>query len=100
MDFSIVTMIKSMGLPPKLVVFTLIIMSLYSLSVMAERLFSFARAKEQSRRYAEKLRDLLPGHQMLEAANLASTMKYGHIPRVLGAGINEYNKGREALSHQ
>jgi biopolymer transport protein ExbB len=98
MDFSIVTMIKSMGLPAKLVVFTLIIMSLYSLSVMAERLFSFSRAREQSRRYAEKLRDLLPGHQMMEAAQFATTLKYGHIPRVLGSGISEYNKGREALS--
>jgi biopolymer transport protein ExbB/TolQ len=28
---------------------------------------------------------------------MASTMKYGHIPRVLGAGISEYNRGREAL---
>jgi biopolymer transport protein ExbB len=97
MDFSLVGMWKSMGLPARLVVITLAIMSVYSLSVMAERLFSFSRAKDQSRKYAEKLRDLLPGHQMLEAAQLASTMKYGHIPRVLGAGISEYNRGREAL---
>jgi biopolymer transport protein ExbB/TolQ len=72
-------------------------MSVYSLSVMAERLFSYSRAKDQSRKYAEKLRDLLPGHQMIDAAQMASTMKYGHIPRVLGAGNSEYNRGREAL---
>src|ERR671934_221617 len=100
MDFSLVGMWKSMGLPARLVVITLAIMSVYSLSVMAERLFSFSRAKDQSRKYAEKLRDLLPGHQMLEAAQYATTLKYGHIPRVLGAGISEYNKGREALSQQ
>jgi biopolymer transport protein ExbB/TolQ len=100
MDFSIVAMFKSMGLPAKLVVITLAIMSVYSLSIMAERLFSFSRAREQSRRYAEKLRDLLPGHQMMEAAQFATTLKYGHIPRVLGSGISEYNKGREALSHK
>jgi biopolymer transport protein ExbB/TolQ len=89
-----------MGLPAKLVVVTLAIMSIYSLSIMAERLWSFQRAREQSRRYAEKLRDLLPGHQMLEAAQFATTLKYGHIPRVLGSGISEYNKGREALTHK
>src|ERR671934_180765 len=89
MDFSLVGMWKSMGLPGRLVVITLAIMSIYSLSVMAERLFSFSRAKDQSRKYAEKLRDLLPGHQMIEAAQMATTMKYGHIPRVLGAGISE-----------
>ena len=86
-----------MGLPARLVVITLAIMSVYSLSVMAERLFSFSRAKDQSRKYAEKLRDLLPAHQTVDAAQFASTMKYGHIPRVLGAGISEYNRGREAL---
>src|SRR2546423_15240573 len=99
-DFSILGMWKSMGIPARLVVIVLGIMSIYSLSVRAERLFSFARAKEQSRRYAEKLRDLLPGHQLVEAANVANTLKYGHIPRVLGSGIAEYNKGREALAHQ
>ena len=100
MDFSLLGMWRSMGIPARLVVITLGIMSIYSLSVMAERLFSFSRAKEQSRKYAEKLRDLLPGHQMVEAAQVATTMKYGHIPRVLGAGISEYNKGREALAAQ
>src|SRR5882724_9968629 len=97
MDFSLVGMWKSMGLPARLVVITLAIMSVYSLSVMAERLFSFSRAKDQSRKYAEKLRDLLPSHQTVDAAQFAATMKYGHIPRVLGAGISEYNRGREAL---
>ena len=98
MDFSLLGMWKSMGIPAKLVVITLAIESVYSLSVMAERLFSFSRAKEQSRKYAEKLRDLLPGHQMIEAAQFATTLKYGHIPRVLGSGISEYNRGREALN--
>src|SRR5256712_11029940 len=97
-DFSLLGMWKSMGIPARLVVIVLAIMSIYSLSVMAERLFSFARAKDQSRRYAEKLRDLLPGHQLVEAANVANALKYGHIPRVLGSGIAEYNRGREALS--
>src|SRR5438105_13153274 len=100
MDFSLLGMWKSMGIPARLVVITRPITSVYSLSVMAERLFSFSRAKDQSRKYAEKLRDLLPGHQMVEAAQMATTMKYGHIPRVLGAGISEYNRGRDALRNQ
>src|SRR5256885_11043660 len=37
---------------------------------------------------------------MIEAAQMASSMKYGHIPRVLGAGISEYNRGRDALRNQ
>src|SRR2546428_8793415 len=99
-DFSLLGMGKAKGIPARLVVIVLAIMSIYSLSVMAERLFSFARAKEQSRRYAEKLRDLLPGHQLVEAASVANTLKYGHIPRVLGSGIAEHHRGRAALSHQ
>jgi len=100
LDFSLMAMWKSMGIPAKLVVVTLAIESVYSLSVMAERLFSFQRAKEQSRKYAERLRDLLPGHQMIEASQYASSLKYGHIPRVLGSGIAEYNRGREALAQK
>jgi biopolymer transport protein ExbB len=99
-SFSLSAMWHSMGIPAKTVVFVLAIESVYSLSVMAERLFAFFRAREQSRKYAEKLRDLLPGHLMVEAAQLATTLKYGHIPRVLGLGISEYNKGRDALNSQ
>jgi biopolymer transport protein ExbB/TolQ len=96
-SFSLKSMWASMGLPARMVVLALAIESIYSLSIMAERLFAFYRARDQSRKYAEKLRDLLPGHQMVEAANLALTLKHGHIPRVLGLGISEYNKGRTAL---
>jgi biopolymer transport protein ExbB/TolQ len=91
---------KSMGIPAKLVVLTLAVESIYSISIMAERLFTFYKAREQSRKYAEKLRDLLPGHQLVEAAQVASTLKIGHIPRVLGLGISEYNKGRDALRNE
>ncbi|MBS2021932.1 MAG: MotA/TolQ/ExbB proton channel family protein [Deltaproteobacteria bacterium] len=100
MDFSLAGMWKSMGLPARMVVIALALESIYSLSIMAERLFTFWKAREQSRLYAEKLRDLLPGHQMVEAAKIASGMKLGHIPRVLGLGISEYNKGRDALNNQ
>src|SRR5438874_5194352 len=97
MDFSLVGMWKSMGLPARLVVITLAIMSVYSLSVMAERLFSFSRAKDQSRKYAEKLRDLLPGHQMIDTAQMATTMRYGHSRLVLGSIFSVYNRGPDAL---
>ena len=100
MDFSLIGMWHSMGIPARLVVITLALESIYSLSIIAERIFSFNRAREQSRRYAEKLRDLLPGHQMVEAAQIAGTLKFGHIPRVLGLGISEYNKGRDALNNK
>src|SRR5260370_31309397 len=100
MDCSLLGMWKSMGLPARLVVLTLAIMSVYSLSVMAERLFTFSRAKDQSRKYAEKLRDLLPGHQMIEASQFATTLKYGHIPRVLRSAIAQDNKAPEAPAFQ
>ncbi len=100
MDFSVIGMWHSMGLPARLVVITLAIESVYSMMIIVERLIAFNRAREQSRRYAEKLRDLLPGHQMVEAAQIAGTLKHGHIPRVLGLGISEYNKGRDALNNK
>ena len=53
MDFSLLGMWKSMGLPARLVVIVLAIMSVYSLSVMAERLFRAGRVERAARRAAE-----------------------------------------------
>src|SRR5437764_13554740 len=96
-DFSLYGMWKSMGLPARLVVITLAIMSVYSLSVMAERLFSFPRPQDQSREYAETLRDLLRGHQMIEAAQMATSIEYGHIPRGVRAAAPGHVRALVAL---
>ena len=100
MEFSLSSMWHSMGVPAKLVVVVLAVMSVWSLSVMAERLFSFARSRKQSRQFASDLRELLPARKLDAASGLALTLKFGHVSRVLGSGIGEYVRGQQHIANR
>lgn len=95
-SFDLATMWRSMGPFAKLVASALGVMGVYSLGVMAERLYVFARARRASRQFAERLRELLPQGRLGEAAELARRLEHGYLPRVLGLAIAEYRSGLEA----
>jgi biopolymer transport protein ExbB len=97
MSFDLVSMWKTMGPFAKLIAAVLAIMSIYSLGVMAERLVAFSRAVKASRQFAEQLRDLLPAGKIGEAIELSKKLHRGHLPKVLGLALEEYNRGLEAL---
>jgi biopolymer transport protein ExbB len=91
--FDLISMWRSMGPFAKGIAAVLAIMSVYSLGVVAERLVTFARANGASRRYAEQLRTLLPQKKYGDAVALARTLEHGHLARVLGFAIEEYERG-------
>jgi biopolymer transport protein ExbB/TolQ len=96
-DFSLkgmVTSIEGFGI---VVAGILAIMSVFSLGVVAERIFTYGRAAAASRRFAEQLPELLKSHQIDAAIELAQKEKAGHLPRVLGLALSEYKHGTEAL---
>jgi len=96
LDFSLkgmVTSIEGFGI---VVAGVLAIMSVFSLGVVAERIVMYARAGAASRRFASLLPDLLKGGQFAEAVALAHKEKTGHLPRVLGLALSEYQRGLEA----
>ncbi|HUK65781.1 MAG TPA: MotA/TolQ/ExbB proton channel family protein [Anaeromyxobacteraceae bacterium] len=95
-SFDLVSMWHSMGSFARFIAGVLALMSIYSLGVMAERLFTYARASAASRRYAEELRRLLPARQYRAAVDLARQLKQGHLARVLGLAIEEYERGMSA----
>jgi biopolymer transport protein ExbB/TolQ len=96
-SFDLVSMWHSMGLFAKSVAVVLGVMSVYSLAVMAERLVTYARASSASRQYAEQLRGLLPARKYGDAVALAKKLRRGHLSRVLGLAIEEYERGVTAL---
>jgi biopolymer transport protein ExbB len=96
-SFDLASMWRAMGHFATLVTVALGVMSVYSLAVMAERLVTFTRASAASRRYAEQLRSLLPQRRHGEAVALAKTLRRGHLPRVLGLALEEYERGVAAL---
>jgi biopolymer transport protein ExbB/TolQ len=74
----------------------LAVMSVYSLAVMAERLVAYARAGKASRLFAARLGELLPAGKYQEAADLAKALGRGHLTRVLGLALEEWERGRRA----
>ncbi len=97
MSFDLVSMWKTMGPFAKLIAAVLFLMSIYSLGVMVERLVAFSRAVKASRQFAEQLRELLPAGKLDEAVELSKKLHRGHLPKVLGLAIEEYNRGLAAL---
>ena len=100
MSFDLVSMWHAMGFFAKSIAAILGIMSVYSLGVMAERLVTYARASSASRLYAEQLRTLLPARRYGDAVALAKKLRSGHLSRVLGLAIEEYERGMSALQQK
>ena len=99
MSFDLVSMWKTMGFFAHGIAIVLAIMSVYSLGVMAERLVTYARAGSASRQYAEQLRGLLPGRRYADAVALSKKLRRGHLAKVLGLAIEEYDRGLERAAH-
>lgn len=99
MSFGVVHMWLSMGPFAKLIVGILAFMSVYSLGVVGERLVTYRQAVEASRQYSEQLRVLLPARKYGDAVALAKELHRGHLSRVLGLAIDEYERGVNAV-HQ
>jgi biopolymer transport protein ExbB/TolQ len=100
MSFDLIHMWAQMGMFARGIATVLFLMSIYSLGVMVERLVTFARAQRASRAYADALRGLLPQAKFAEAVELSKQLKRGHLPKVLGLAIEEYNHGVEALANK
>jgi biopolymer transport protein ExbB len=97
MSFDLIHMWASMGPFAKGIAVVLFVMMVYSLGMVAERMVTFARAGSASRQYAELLPGLLAEAKFGEAAELAKKLKRGHLCKVLGMAIEEYERGTAAL---
>lgn len=79
-----------MGIFAKLIVFVMAIMSVLSLTVMAERLVVFSRSGRQSRNFAEKMAAVLAKGDLMAAANTKMGKDVGHLGRVIVAGLTAF----------
>ena len=97
MSFSLLDIWNHMGITAKLVNFVMLIMSIYSLSIMIERYMTYRKAKKQSRAYAPKVAKLLKDGKVQEAIKISSgkEVKNSHLAKVLLAGLNEYEYQKE-----
>jgi biopolymer transport protein ExbB/TolQ len=98
MDFSLLGLWTQMGMVAKLVVITLLIMSMLAIGVSIERLITFRKGRKRSIEYISTLQPLIgtPG-RLHEALRLPATWNDAPLARVLGVGLSEYRLGLERL---
>jgi len=98
MDFSLLGLWSQMGLVAKLVVVTLLVMSVMALTVSVERLITFRKGRRRSLEYIAALQPLIgtPG-RLHEALRLPESWNDAPLARVLGVGLSEYRQGLERL---
>jgi len=100
MSFDLLHMWGAMGPFAKGIAIVLFIMMVYAFGMVAERMVTFARAESASRQYAEQLKTLLPQAKFGEAGELAKKLSRGHLCKVLGLAISEYDRGVHAVKTQ
>ena len=95
-EFSFVEMWQKMGILAKGVNIFLIIMSLYSLGVIIERLITYSAGSRQSLSYVLALRDFMNKGNIQGAIAAAKLHHKSPIAKVMHAGLTEYAQGLEA----
>jgi biopolymer transport protein ExbB/TolQ len=88
--FSLISMIKSMGLVALAVVFVLLIMSVYSIAIMVERYLTYSAAKKQSREFAPRVAQALKNDRIEEAINISDKHRKSHLAMVVNSGLQEF----------
>ena len=100
MQFTLTELWAHMGLFAKIIVFVLGAMSLLSLVVMFERIFTFMRSKGDSRAFAARLAPVLGKGDIDRAASeKMDSRRIGHLGRVIHSGLVAF-KGNPHGSHR
>ena len=83
---------EQMGLPVKLLMGVLAFMSMWSVGVFFERLFTFYQATKQSRTFAPQVAKHLKDSKLKDAIAVSQSKayRYSHLSKVVLAGLQEY----------
>ena len=83
---------EQMGVPVKLLMLILAIMSMWSMGVFFERLFTFTQAGKQSKLFAPQAAKHLKDGRLKDAIAISQSKnyKYSHLGKVVLAGLQEY----------
>jgi len=83
---------EQMGIPVKLLMGILAVMSMWSVGVFFERLFTFYQATNQSKAFAPQVAKHLKDAKLKEAIAVSQSknFRYSHLSKVVLAGLQEY----------
>jgi len=88
----LIGMFQTMGSVAWAVAIVLFIMSFWSVGVAIERIYTYNKAKEQSKLYAPQVAKHLKDGRLKEAIALSQSkdFRYSHLAKVVLAGLQEY----------
>ena len=86
---SMIELWHSMGYFAKGIVYTLVIMSVWSMSIMVQKWWYLRSAQAQTRKFAPEFSQFLEEDNLNEAINLAESYKKSHVAKVLGGALAE-----------
>src|SRR6187431_3658685 len=89
---NLLEMWNQMGIVAKAVAFVLFFMSMWSVGVAIERIYTFAQARKQSKLYAPQVAKHLKDGRLKDAIAISAskTYRYSHLAKVVLAGLQEY----------
>ena len=87
MEMSMMGLWKNMGYFAKGIVFTLAIMSIYSLTIMFQKWWRIRKAQMETRKFAPEFSQFLEEDNLTEAIKLAEGYKKSHVAKVLGSAF-------------
>ena len=95
---NMVDMFASMGPTAIAVAVVLFIMSFWSVGVAIERVYTYSKAKEQSKAFAPQVAKHLKDGRLKEAIALSGSKdyRYSHLAKVVLAGLQEYQFQQES----
>jgi biopolymer transport protein ExbB/TolQ len=83
---------QQMGYVAKAVAFVLFFMSMWSIGVAVERIYTFIQARSQSKLYAPQVAKALKDGRLKDAIAVSSnkSYRYSHLAKVVLAGLQEF----------
>jgi len=89
MNMSLIELWHTMGWFAKGIVWTMALMSVWSLTVMIQKWWRLRVAQAETRRFAPEFSQFLEEDNLTEAIKLAEGYKKSHVARVLGGALAE-----------
>ena len=90
METGLMDLWAQMGGVARSVVLTLLVMSMFSLWVFADRVIYFSNARRQSKRLLTALNGVLGGGDVQRVLAVTGTLKQSHLAKVVEAGLREF----------
>jgi biopolymer transport protein ExbB len=89
MQMSLLELWNQMGWFAKGIVFVMVIMSVYSLTIMVQKWWTLRKAQKETIKFAPEFSQFLEEDNLTEAIRLAESYKRSHVAIVLGGALSE-----------